>query len=210
MPTLPQMEIMLHVSLSGQRGGPFVSTNGGKQNAVCQEIGTHANVLSSFSLKGSSQVFGLKSEENPLSFRVCQTAFCRRSVWGKVNIALLEHGKVCKTLLLSGEKGGPTYVGGQLIPLCVNKGKHACVLHRKSDRLSCLIVCRRPQQSASWKVESCMLARRKACETFPVLEDHILIQCTMSNLQVCFSQKSAFLLLSGFNTDQDTIFMEIQ
>ena len=57
-----------------------------------------------------------------------------------------------------------------LIPLCVNKGKHACVLRLKSDRLNCLIVCRRPQQSASWKVESCMLARRKACETFPVLE----------------------------------------
>ena len=40
----------------------------------------------------------------------------------------------------------------------------------KSDRLNCLIVCRLPQQSASWKVESCMLERRKACETFPVLE----------------------------------------
>ena len=34
--------------------------------------------------------------------------------------------------------------------------------------------------------------KRKACSTFPSLEDHILIQCTMSNLQVCFSQKSAF------------------
>ena len=30
------------------------------------------------------------------------------------------------------------------------------------------------------------------------------------DFQVCFSQKSAFLLLSGFNTDLDTIFMEIQ
>ena len=60
------------------------------------------------------------------------------------------------------------------------KGKHANVLspfslkgsHEgfRSDRLNHLIVCGLPQQFVWWKVNSCMLARRKACNTFPVLE----------------------------------------
>jgi len=39
---------------------------------------------------------------------------------------------------------------------------------------------------------------------FPVLEYDSQSWCIIFNLQVCFSQKSAFLALSGFNTDLDT------
>ncbi len=61
-----------------------------------------------------------------------------------------------------------------------NNGKYANVLSSfslkgsregfRSDRLNHLIVCVLPQQFVWWKVNSYMLARRKACKTFPVLE----------------------------------------
>ena len=99
-----------------------------------------------------------------------------------------------------------------MIPLCVNKGKHACVLRLKSDRLQtatavCLVESRVLYVGAKeslrnisrsgekggpacgwWKVESSMLGYRKAC--------------CCSGLIV--TRQSAFLPLSSFNTDLDT------
>ena len=51
-----------------------------------------------------SRIHYVRMQESVLMFR--------QSAWRKVNTALSEHRKVCRTLLLSGEKGGPTHVGG--------------------------------------------------------------------------------------------------
>ena len=41
------------VLLSGEKGGPFASANGGKQNPLCLDKGKHADVQGSFSQIGS-------------------------------------------------------------------------------------------------------------------------------------------------------------
>ena len=51
----------------------------------------------------------------------------------------------------------------QLIFICVNKGKHACVLRLKSERLNRLIV----WIARWWIVDSALLEQRKACGCSP-------------------------------------------
>ncbi len=52
-----------------------------------------------------------------------------------VKNGFLNHRKEYYTKLLSGEKGGPACGWWIVDSLCVNKGKHACVLRLKSDSL---------------------------------------------------------------------------
>ena len=58
----------------------------------------------SLRLVGESRILYVRMQESVLMFR--------QSAWRKVNTALSERRKVCRTLLLSGEKGGPMHVGG--------------------------------------------------------------------------------------------------
>ena len=68
----------------------------------------------------------------------------------------------------------------------------------RSDRLNHLIVCRLHQQSVWWKVNSCMLVRRKACKTFPSLEYDSQSWCTISNLQLYSRPACHILRYQGF------------
>ena len=72
-------KLLRYFPLWRERGTIRPQADGGKQNPLCWDKGKHANVLSSFSLKGSSPASGLTSEEKLSVFRVGQPALSRQS-----------------------------------------------------------------------------------------------------------------------------------
>ena len=83
----------------GNNAKSFTNEKHAKRFPFWRERGT-----ASLWLVVESRILYVKKQESVLMFR--------QSVRRKVNTALSEHGKVCRTLLLSGEKGRTIEDGG--------------------------------------------------------------------------------------------------
>ena len=73
---------------------------------VCRWKDKYAKVSPMESMRMFWVLLVWKEAASASGLTVCRLP--QQSAWWKVNSALLEHGKVCRTLLLSGEKGGPS------------------------------------------------------------------------------------------------------